>query len=238
MDKIDDRGLVLDGVFYETPQYQILQGACLKVISGAICSLFGRNGSGKSTLLKVAAGEITPASGLTIIDGERFYKKELCRRFEKISYLPQDSMLPPDMKANRLIRSFPTASHFLSNDPIIGELVGKRIDELSTGKRRYLEIRLLLSLEREYVLLDEPFTRVEPIMIEQIENLIIAAAKQGKGLLLTDHYYRNTIPIVNDAYLMMHKQCIHLDPAVDLREQLREYGYVGRKKEKEDVTER
>ncbi len=231
MDKIDERALILDGIFYEVPHCCILHGARLKVVPGTICGLFGRNGSGKSTLLKVAAGEITPDSGLTIIDGERFFKKTLGRRFENISYLPQDSMLPRDMTVNDLIKSFPTTSRHVSEDPIIHAWVGRRIEELSVGNRRYLEIKLLLSLERNYILLDEPFSRIEPITIERIADLIVATAKQGKGILLTDHYYQYTVPLVNDAYVMINGECVHLNPAMDLREQLQEYEYIGRQRQ-------
>ena len=217
---------MLDSIFFEVPRLRILQGAYLKVTPGSICGLFGRNGSGKSTLLKVASGQIAPTSGLTIIDGERLHKKDLSRRFAKIAYLPQDSMLPGDMAVKRLIKSFPGPSRHLSHDAIIVDIVGKRIDELSVGKRRYLEIRLLLSLNRAYVLLDEPFTGVEPLMIERIAEIIIAAAKQGRGFLLTDHYQQYTIPIVDDAYLMMNKQCRHLARTSDLKEQLQVFGYL------------
>ncbi|MCH8962990.1 MAG: ATP-binding cassette domain-containing protein [Bacteroidetes bacterium] len=90
-----DQALVLDTIFYEAPALRILQGAYLKVEPGQICGLFGRNGSGKTTLLKVAAGQIRPASGLVIIDGERFAAPQRRRRFAKLAYLPQTPMLPP-----------------------------------------------------------------------------------------------------------------------------------------------
>lgn len=88
---------------------RILQGAYLRVEPGQICGLFGRNGSGKTTLLKVATGQIRPASGLVIIDGERFAAPQRRCRFAKLAYLPQTPMLPPDMRVETLIRSFPNA---------------------------------------------------------------------------------------------------------------------------------
>ena len=226
MDTIDDRSLVLDSIFYETPHHRILQGARLQIVPGAICGLFGRNGSGKSTLLKVAAGEIIPDSGLTIIDGERFPGRSLIRRFSRISWLPQDSMLPGDMRVNDLICSFPATSRTVSEDPVIHAFTGHRIRELSVGNRRYLEIRLLLSLDRTYVLLDEPFSGIDPNIIERITDLVTAAAKAGKGILLTDHYYRDTIPLVDDAYIMIDHRCVHLNPELDLKEQLLGYHYL------------
>ena len=88
-----ERALILDAIFYEVPSLRILQGAYLKVMPGQICGIFGRNGSGKTTLLKVAAGQIRPASGLVIIDGERFAAPQRRRRFAKLAYLPQTPMM-------------------------------------------------------------------------------------------------------------------------------------------------
>ena len=93
-----ERALILDAIFYEVPALRILQGVYLKVVPGQICGLFGRNGSGKTTLLKVAAGQIRPASGLVIIDGERFAALQRRCRFAKLAYLPQTPMLPPPMR--------------------------------------------------------------------------------------------------------------------------------------------
>ena len=109
LESIPDQALVLDTIFYEAPALPILQGAYLRVEPGQICGLFGRNGTGKTTLLKVAAGQIRPASGLVIIDGERFAAPQRRRRFAKLAYLPQTPMLPPDMRVETLIRSFPNA---------------------------------------------------------------------------------------------------------------------------------
>jgi lipopolysaccharide export system ATP-binding protein len=226
LDKLEEKGFILDGIFYEVSQLQILQGVFLKVEPGKICGLFGRNGSGKSTLLKIAAGQMAPSGGLTVIDSERMHKKSLKYRFTKISYLPQDSMLPKEMSVKQLIRSFPGNMSCLLEDSFISGLLGKRIGELSTGKRRYLEIQLLLSLDRAYVLLDEPFTGIEPLLIDRITDRITHLAAQGRGFLLTDHYKHYSIPIVDDAYLMINKQCRHLNLSLDLRGQLQDYGYL------------
>ena len=225
MADLEERGFVLDSIFYEVPELRILQGVYLRVEPGEVCSLFGRNGSGKSTLLKVGAGQISPSSGLIIIDGERFHKTSLRRRFSKIAYLPQDSMLPSDLKVRRLMAAFPNAAR-LTKDAVIEGLLLRRVGELSGGERRYLEIQLLLSLERAYVLMDEPFTGVEPHLVDGISQVLTRAARQGVGFLITDHYHHYTLPITDDAYVMKDRQCRHLEKGRDLREQLEAHGYL------------
>ena len=222
---LENRGLVLDSIFYEVPGLRILQGVYLKVEPGRICGLFGRNGCGKSTLLKVGAGQVKPSSGLVIIDGVRFHKKSLQRRFEKIAYLPQDAMLPGDRKVERLIAAFPDASH-LKEDNVLERLLSNRVGEISGGERCYLEIQLLLSLRRSYVLLDEPFTGVEPQLVDHLARLLTKAAGRGVGFLITDHYHQYTLPLVDDAYVMVEKQCRRLARDRDMRVQLEEYNYL------------
>ncbi len=221
-----ERALILDAIFFEVPALRILQGAYLKVEPGQICGLFGRNGSGKTTLLKVAAGQIRPSSGLVIIDGERFAAPQRRRRFAHLAYLPQTPMLPPTMRVETLIRAFPQTAHALLRDDLLAPLCAQRVEHLSGGERRYLALRLVLSLGRRYALLDEPFTGMAPRIIDRMTEAIVEAAAGGMGILATDHYHHYMLPLVDTAYLMIHKQCKHLDPAADLRAQLAAYGYM------------
>ena len=134
-------------------------------------------------------------------------------------------MLPPDMRVETLIRTFPSASELLE-DTLLAPLHAQRVDQLSGGERRYLELRLVLSLGRRYVLLDEPFTGIAPRIIDRMAEAITEAAAQGAGLLATDHYHHYMLPLVSDAYLMIHKQCKRLDGDADLQAQLAAYGYM------------
>ena len=225
MATLNEAGLILDGIFYQVPTLRILQGAYLRVAPGSICALFGRNGSGKSTLLKVAAGQIEADTGIVIVDGVRLYKKLIRKRFAKIAYLPQDSMLPGDIKVKGLVKSFSIAKDVLK-DPVIKPIQHQRVGNLSVGQRRYLEVSLLLSLGRPYMLLDEPFTGIEPLMIDHISSLIANAAQEGTGILVTDHYYQYLLDIAEDAYVMVNKRCKHLDGQKSLEIQLQELGYM------------
>ena len=225
MATVDESSLVLDGIFFKVPSLSILQGAYLSVLPGSITALFGRNGSGKSTLLKVAAAQLNPSSGLVIIDGERFHHRAHRRRFNNVAYLPQDSMLPGELKVKTLIKIFPKAD-LLKNDALINSKLDQHVHSLSGGERRYVELSLLLSLGRKYALLDEPFTGIEPLMIDHITDLIVKTSKEGIGFLITDHYYQYMLDIATDAYLMLNKQCKHLNGKGSLAVQLKSLGYM------------
>ncbi|NBC01097.1 MAG: ATP-binding cassette domain-containing protein [Bacteroidetes bacterium] len=215
--------LNLDTIFYSVPGHTIIQGAHVKVQEGRVCGLFGQNGSGKSTLMRVAAGQIRATSGLTIINGLRLSKRERRARFERIGYLPQKSMLPRDITVQRVIRA--ARQQELSEDVVLKKLRSRRIGDLSGGERRYLEVVLVLGLGRQYVLLDEPFSGVEPKIIDQICERIRWAAESGCGVLVTDHYYQYVLSIADDAYLMRHKQCYRLEG--NIAEELERVRYIG-----------
>lgn len=163
--------LILDGIYFKVPELSILEGAYLKAESGQITAIIGRNGSGKSTLLKVAAGQIRATAGITVIDGERIHNKSLKKRYQHIGYLPQDSMLPVDISVKRLIKTLP-ASEKLAEDPLIQRVYNQKIIKLSGGEKKYLEIAILFNFDRKYMLLDEPFTGVEPAIIDLIIDRI------------------------------------------------------------------
>jgi lipopolysaccharide export system ATP-binding protein len=221
-----ERGLTLDAICWNVSGCPILRGVYLHVAPGRICGLFGRNGSGKSTVLKVAAGQLRATSGLVILDGERFHTPSRRRRFARLAYLPQDSMLPDELRVSRVIRSFPRSARSLLTDDVLAEVLPLRVGELSGGRRRYLELRLILSLERDYLLLDEPFTGVDPMMIELLSELMREAARLGAGVLITDHIHRAVSRIVSDAYLIASGVCRGLDGTAALEPQLKDLGYL------------
>jgi ABC-type lipopolysaccharide export system ATPase subunit len=133
-------------------------------------------------------------------------------------------MLPRDLRVRQLLRAVPSQDE-LVEDQLIARIRNQYVDELSGGERRYLEIRLVLALDRAYALLDEPFTGVEPKLIDRISDLIVATARKGRGVLVTDHYHHYTVPIADDAYLMLDKQCRRLDGG-DIKHQLVRMGYI------------
>lgn len=220
----DDSALVLDRIFYRVPPQDILKGIYLKVEAGTVCGLFGRNGSGKTTLLKVAAGQIRPSSGLTIIDGERLHKPSKWQRYSKIAYLPQETMLPPDVNVETVLRS--AGLRISDVRERVASLCDREVRELSGGEKRLVEVEVVLNLERDYVLLDEPFTGVEPVLINEMCTRIENAAESGKGILVTDHYHQYVAPLAETAYLMWQKQCHRLQADGAIEDELEQIGYL------------
>lgn len=218
-----DEPLVLDSIFYSVPKLKILTGVYLEINPGKVTALIGQNGSGKSTLLKIAAGQIKASSGITKINGNRFFSKSLKNRFRSIGYLPQQSMLPGDMKVFNVISSFSSAE-FLTEDLFFKKLINQKVKELSGGERRFLEISLIMSLNRDFILLDEPFSGVEPHIIERIIELIREESGKNKGILLTDHMHRYVTNVADDGYLLHNRQCYRLGK--DVAGELKKIGYL------------
>lgn len=220
--------MIFDSIYYEIKSKSILKGVYLKVESGKICGLFGLNGSGKTTLIKIGAGIMLPTDGTVFIDGEAFIKKELKKRYEKIAYLPQGTFLPKDIDVAQFIGtlSIEARNYVLRHFP--ANLINQTIASLSGGELRLLEVVFTISLNREFLLLDEPFTGIEPLYIEKMMTLIAEQRAFGKGILITDHYYRYSSQLSDYGYFQSNQECKKLDENQPLTEQLQEHGYLGK----------
>lgn len=132
-------------------------------------------------------------------------------------------MLPADISVKRLIKNLP-ASDKLNEDPLLQRIFNQKVVQLSGGEKRYLEVAMLFSFERKYILLDEPFTGVEPTIIDLIIDRIRDEAKNGKGILLTDHMHRYISEVADKGYLIHNKQCYNL--ARNFTQELKKMGYL------------
>lgn len=222
-----DRRLIIDAVHYSIAGVDILKGVYLELNPGTVCGLLGSNGCGKSTLLQLAAGQLMPSSGSVAIDGRKFHRRNLRQRFREIAYLPQNSMLPRRLPVKALVPSLQSQYGLAKNDPILRKvLVARHVQDLSGGQLRLVELVFLLSLGRRYVLLDEPFTGVEPLIVEMLLERISRYVQCGGAVLLTDHAYRDVLCVSTHVYLMRGGTCRKLDSSSDLAEQLWEFGYI------------
>jgi len=189
--------LHIDSVYHAYKKKRVLRGAWLNCQQGQILGVLGRNGSGKSTLLKILFGQIK-AQQATIKVNQTWIK----RPFEEpglIAYLPQDHLLPNTLKVKQAIRlmlSNREMRNSLETDPMIAPHLNQGVKTLSGGERRYLEIRIILGLQRCFSILDEPFTGIEPRYIEAIKTLIRHTSNQG--IVITDHLYAHILDLCDE----------------------------------------
>jgi len=175
---------------------QVLTDIFIMCQTGDIVGLLGRNGSGKSTLLKILYGTLyTDYKHISVNDeilGQPFKKQGI------VNFLPQDSFLPKDLTVRKTIQLFDhqlNDSEFL-NDNVLSKVLNTKIRNLSGGESRYLEIKLILSTDSQFAFLDEPFNGISPIHIELVKGMIIKHSNK-KGIILTDHDYRNVLDVAN-----------------------------------------
>jgi lipopolysaccharide export system ATP-binding protein len=180
---------------------QVLTDIALKCQPGDIIGLLGRNGSGKSTLLKIVFGTLFTDYKFIRINDELLTQPFKSK--SKIAYLPQDNFLPKNITVNKVVDIYSDDfDHKLFlEDEVLSRLTETKIGNLSGGESRYLEVKLILSLNSTFILLDEPFNGISPLHVDLIKTMIITKSLH-KGIILTDHDYRNVLDVANKYYLL------------------------------------
>ena len=192
----------------------VIRDVSLDLGRGEVVALLGPNGSGKTTCFYCIAGLITPEGGQVILDGRDVTVLPMYRRARLgIGYLPQEmsifrSLTVEDniMAILEIAESDPTARRErleeLLSDFSIEHLRRAPAIALSGGERRRAEIARCLAAGPRYVLLDEPFAGVDPIAVGEIRTLVAHLKDRGIGVLITDHNVRETLGIVDRAYIL------------------------------------
>lgn len=213
--------LEVDSIRKSFGDKQVLTDIALKCHSGDIIGLLGRNGSGKSTLLKIIFGTLyTDYKFIRINDkilNQPFKTKNI------IVYLNQDNFLPKNLTVKQVAKIYfenPDYKEFLE-DEVLSKVTETKIRNLSGGESRYLEVKLLLTLDSKFLLLDEPFNGISPLHIEKVKNMILDESVR-KGIILTDHDYRNVLDVANKYYLLFDGG---LKP-IKTKQDLIDWGYV------------
>lgn len=193
--------LEVDSVIKSFGDKNLLTDIYLKCQPGDRIAIFGWNGSGKSTLFKIIFGTMNGDRSFIRIDGK--VQKKQAFRSGQIAYLPQHNFLPPSIRVEEAINLYIQASErkqFL-NDKNLAYTNYSRAEELSGGELRYLEIKLILFCSAKYILLDEPFNGISPVCCESVRELI-QKASQSKGIIMTDHNFREIHKIANRILLL------------------------------------
>jgi len=195
--------LEIDSVNKSFGRNRVLTDIYLKCETGDIVGILGSNGSGKSTLLKILFGSEEAENKFIRIDGKIFDKTY--KTPGEIAYLPQDSFIPLYMTLASAVKLYlrdKTRINMFFDDPVLKMLQYSKAQYISGGELRYFEIKLLLTIvDVKFVLLDEPFNGISPLNIEFIKDMIQKSAK-NKGIILTDHDYRNVLDVANQRYLL------------------------------------
>lgn len=207
--------LEVDSVQKQFQGKNIISDLYLKCETNDIIGILGRNGSGKSTFLKILFGIVAADFKFVRIDGLSKSKTE--DLLNEISYLPQDNFIPNLFSVEKAIRLSITKDKLQGfyEDEMIQIIRNKKIKHLSSGELRYLEIKLILNKETKFVLLDEPYNGLSPIMIEKVNTLIIENSKT-RGIIITDHNYENVIKVSNKLALMKEGKMHHLNDKSEL----------------------
>lgn len=199
---------------------EILKQVSFSIETGEILGMFGRNGSGKSTLLKMIYGTLQKGSINSSLNETIFNPSENISK-RQIAYLPQDSCLPKNVKVRDLIPIYFSEGHFQDKvfyDPYVASYSSQKVGELSMGQVRYLEVLLLANLDHPFLMLDEPFSMIEPLYKIQIKK-ILEEIKSRKGIIITDHYYKDVLEISTRNILIKDGKSDIINSLEDLREQ-------------------
>ncbi|OAZ03679.1 ATP-binding cassette domain-containing protein [Flavobacterium succinicans] len=215
--------LEIDSIQKKFDLKPILSDVYLKCETGDIIGLLGRNGSGKSTLLQIIFGVLKADFKFIRVDG--VVKSKTSELFNEICYLSQDNFLPKNFTVAQVIALSIKKNEISAfyNDEMITTLQNKNIGDLSSGELRYLEIKLVLNNSSKFVLLDEPYNGLSPLLIEKINDLILKSAVQ-KGIIITDHNYESIIGISTRLTLLKESKLHHIKN----KEELVEKGYLSR----------
>ena len=195
-------------------QRKVVNNVSLQVEQGTIVGLLGPNGAGKTTTFYMVVGIAKPDSGTVTLDGKDISQLSMYQRARLgIGYLPQEASIFRKMTVEENLLSIletTSLSHEkqlekmedLLDEFDIGHVRNSVGTALSGGERRRVEIARSLATDPAFILLDEPFAGIDPIAVADIQEMIAHLAKRGIGILITDHNVRETLSIVDKAYIL------------------------------------
>ncbi len=206
--------LKCEGLVKDFPGKRAVDGVDFSVREGEIVGLLGPNGAGKSTTFRMACGLTRPTKGRVFLRGKDVTEWPMYQRAQHgLGYLPQDASIFARLSVEEnilAILEFRGVERKVSKariDQLLGEfgLLDKRQQRsgsLSGGERRRLEIARALASDPQILLLDEPFTGIDPVTIHSIQDIIQGLKDKGISILLTDHRERETLTITDRSYII------------------------------------
>lgn len=192
----------------------VVNGVSVEVEQGTIVGLLGPNGAGKTTTFYMIVGIEKPDAGVVTLDGQDISNLAMFERARAgIGYLPQEASIFSKMTVEENIMAILETTSLnveereakmnaLIDEFRIGHIRKSKGSALSGGERRRVEIARALATDPAFILLDEPFAGIDPIAVADIQGMIAHLARRGIGVLITDHNVRETLSIVDKAYIL------------------------------------
>src|ERR1700737_1730128 len=194
---------------------QVVRGVSIKIEQGEVVGLLGPNGAGKTTSFYMIVGLVRPDAGRILMDDHEITRLPMYLRAQRhgISYLPQapsvfrklsveDNILAALEAQDLSWESRRTRTEKLIEQLNLGHVRKTRGYALSGGERRRVEIARGLAIEPAFILLDEPFSGIDPIAVLDLQEIIFALKRSGIGVLITDHNVRETLSVTDRAYII------------------------------------
>ncbi len=194
---------------------QVVRGVSLQIHQGEVVGLLGPNGAGKTTSFYMIVGLVRPDSGIILTDGVDITRTPMYLRAREygISYLPQEPSVFRNLSVEENILAV------LETQPLTWEVRRQRAESLITqlnlghvrktrgyalsgGERRRVEIARCLAIDPAFILLDEPFSGIDPIAVLELQQIIFDLKASGIGVLITDHNVRETLSVTDRAYII------------------------------------
>ncbi|HEY0308404.1 MAG TPA: LPS export ABC transporter ATP-binding protein [Acidobacteriaceae bacterium] len=194
---------------------EVVRGVSIQIERGEVVGLLGPNGAGKTTTFYMIVGLVQPDSGRILADKEDISRLPMYLRARNygISYLPQEPSVFRKLTVEENILAVLEAQHLswekrrvrtedLLKQLNLGHVRKTRGYALSGGERRRVEIARCLCIEPNFILLDEPFSGIDPIAVLDLQEIIFQLKANGIGVLITDHNVRETLSVTDRAYII------------------------------------
>lgn len=206
----------------------VVNDVSIDVTQGEIVGLLGPNGAGKTTTFYITVGLITPNHGKIFLNNTDISKYPVYKRAQSgIGYLAQEASVFRKMSVEDNIRAVLEMTKFTKEyqkeklESLIEEFSLQKVrknlgDQLSGGERRRCEIARCLAIEPKFIMLDEPFAGVDPLAVEDIQNIVSKLREKNIGILITDHNVHETLSITDRAYLLFEGKILFQGTAEEL----------------------
>jgi lipopolysaccharide export system ATP-binding protein len=207
--------LIAEGIGKTYKGRQVVRGVTLKISRGEVVGLLGPNGAGKTTSFYMIVGLVPPETGRILVDQNDITHVPMYLRARNfgISYLPQEPSVFRKLTVEENIlavleaqaldtRERKTRAERLIAQLNLGHIRGTKGYALSGGERRRVEIARSLCIQPNFILLDEPFSGIDPIAVAELQRIIFDLKSSGIGILITDHNVRETLSVTDRAYII------------------------------------